>query len=345
MHHPKSAIERVTLPREKGGRGLIDLNNLYYKQLEILRKYFYTKCPHSQLHRAIVSADKSLSPLNLNDGNLNLLEKVNCDRAKEVRISEKTLHSRHYTELNKEHVDTAASNKWLAIGNIFSETEGFMIAIQDKVISTNNYRKHIIKEANVDDKCRKCNTKGETIEHIVSGCKMLCQTDYLHRHNQVANIIHQRLAIKYKLINTSTAYYKYKPEKVLDSKDYKLYYDRAVITDQTIHHNRPDIILIDKKKQETILIDVAVPLCHNVETTWQEKINRYRELSIEIKRMWKQNKVTIIPLIISANGIVPRKLHDSIKLIGLQPNVYIEMQKAIILNTCRIVRKFLNLEE
>ena len=29
MHHPKSAIERLTLPREQGGRGLIDLNNLY----------------------------------------------------------------------------------------------------------------------------------------------------------------------------------------------------------------------------------------------------------------------------------------------------------------------------
>jgi hypothetical protein len=32
MHHPKSAIERVTLPREKGVRGLTDLNNLLWKR-------------------------------------------------------------------------------------------------------------------------------------------------------------------------------------------------------------------------------------------------------------------------------------------------------------------------
>jgi Reverse transcriptase (RNA-dependent DNA polymerase) len=345
MHHPKSAIERVTLPREKGGRGLTDLNNLYHKQMEILRKYFRTKSTVSQLHRAIVLADKSLTPLNLYGDNINIEQRLNSDAAKEVRLLQKSLHSRHYNELHKEHVDLVASNKWLKIGDIFGETEGFMMAIQDKVIMTNNYKKHIIKDATVEDKCRKCSNTGETIEHIVSGCPMLCQTDYLHRHNQVANIIHQKLAIKYKLLQTSTAYYKYKPEKVLDSKDFKLYYDRAVITDQTIHHNRPDIIIIDKKKRETIIIDVAVPLCHNVEKTWIEKISKYKELAIEIKKMWKQTKVTVVPLIISANGIVPRKLHDSIKTIDLQPNIYIEMQKAIILNTCRIVRKFFNIEE
>lgn len=56
-HHPKSAIERVTLPREMGGRGLIDINNQRMKQTQGLRNYFFGKAETSELHRAICDAD------------------------------------------------------------------------------------------------------------------------------------------------------------------------------------------------------------------------------------------------------------------------------------------------
>jgi hypothetical protein len=342
MHHPKSAMERVTLPRDNGGRGIIDLKNLQYRQVDLLRKYFHTKMLESPLHQAIVLADKSLTPLNLHDRNVDPLQNIVTEATKEQSWGDKVLHGRHYKMLHEEHVDTLASNKWLKVGELFGETEGFMIAIQDKIIMTKNYRKHIIKDSTVEDKCRKCHMRGETIEHIYSGCPLLAQTDYLHRHNQVANIVHQKLALKYKLIDKYTGYYKYVPQTVLDNKDYKLYYDRAVITDQTIHHNRPDIIFTDKKKKETYLIDIAVPACHNLEKTWETKMTKYLELSHEVKKMWKQTNVTIIPLVISATGTIPRKLHNSIKKLNLPSHTYVEMQKAAIINTCSIVRKFLN---
>ena len=345
MHHPKSAMERVTMPREHGGRGVIDLKNLQNRQVDLLRKYFFDKMLESTLHRAVVLADKSLTPLNLHDRTLDPLQNIVTQVMKEQTWEQKVLHGRHYKVLHEENVDTLASNKWLQVGELFGETEGFMIAIQDKIIMTKNYRKHIIKDNTVEDKCRKCHLRGETIEHIVSGCPLLAQTDYLHRHNQVANIVHQKLALKYKLIDKHTAYYKYKPQAVLDNKDYKLYYDRAVITDQTIHHNRPDIIITDKRKKETYLIDIAVPLCHNLEKTWETKMTKYLELSHEVKKMWKQSKVTIIPLVLSATGTIPRKLHNSIKKLTLPSNTYVEMQKAAIINTCSIVRKFLNTED
>jgi hypothetical protein len=40
-------------------------------------------------------------------------------------------------------------------------------------------------------------------------------------------------------------------------------------------------------------------------------------------------------------GIMPNKLHKTLKLLNLRPALYILMQKAVILNTCRIVGKFL----
>jgi hypothetical protein len=344
MHHPKSAVERITIARNKGGRGIIDLNNLYHNQIDLLRNYFYSKRMESPLHRAVVSADKNLTPLNLDSINMEPKKNIILETIKEQTWSQKVLHGRHYKEMNKEYIDKVASNKWLQVGDLFGETEGFIIAIQDKVILTKNYRKHIIKDGTVEDKCRKCHLTGETIEHIVSGCPLLAQTEYLHRHNQIANIIHQKIAIKYKLIDQSTSYYKYKPQAVLDNQHYKLYYDRAVITDQTIHHNRPDIILTDKKNKHTYIIDVAVPSCVNLEKTWETKLSKYFELSLEIKKMWKQSRVSIIPLVISGIGLIPHKLHDSIKQLDLPPSTYIEMQKATIINTCSIVRKFLNSE-
>jgi hypothetical protein len=49
----------------------------------------------------------------------------------------------------------------------------------------------------------------------------------------------------------------------------------------------------------------------------------------------------IIPPVLSTTGIIPNKLHESLKLLNLFPALYIQMQKAVILNTCDIVRKFL----
>jgi hypothetical protein len=45
-------------------------------------------------------------------------------------------------------------------------TEGFIFAIQDRVINTRNYKKHICGLQSIIDKCRICGTEGETTEHF-----------------------------------------------------------------------------------------------------------------------------------------------------------------------------------
>jgi len=76
---------------------------------------------------------------------------------------------------------------------------------------------------------------------------MLANTDYLHRHDQVAKIIHQKLAYKNKLIESTTPYYKYTPQVVHESDETKLYFDRGIITDKTIFCNRTDITMWTRK--------------------------------------------------------------------------------------------------
>lgn len=72
------------------------------------------------------------------------------------------------------------------------------MAIQDQVFNIRNYAKFIIEDWLIEsDNCRKYNERSENIQRITSGCIYLVNTDYLQRHNQVCNIIHQKLANKY----------------------------------------------------------------------------------------------------------------------------------------------------
>jgi hypothetical protein len=129
---------------------------------------------------------------------------------------------------------------------------GFIMAIQDKVIPVKNYRKFILKEDLQDDICRRCGKVPETIEHITASCTSLANMQYLHRHNNVAKMIHQQIAIDKKLLTLYTLCYKYTVTEVLENQRYKLYWDREVRTDIRVSANRPYILLYDKKKKKLI---------------------------------------------------------------------------------------------
>jgi hypothetical protein len=92
-------------------------------------------------------------------------------------------------------------------------------------------------------------------------------------------------------------------------------------------------------------IDIAIPRNHNLRAKYAEKLAKYSELSTEIKGQWKMDTVATISitLTLSTNGIIPKTLHKALDTLSLHPNTFIELQKAMILNTCSIVRKFPNI--
>ena len=86
---------------------------------------------------------------------------------------------------------------------------------------------------------------------------------------------------------------------------------------------------------------VAIPNSHNLHSTITEKLQKYTDLKEELIRIWQLNTACIIPLVLSTMGNITNKLHESLKLLNLRPALYILMQIAVILDTRRIVRKFL----
>jgi hypothetical protein len=151
---------------------------------------------------------------------------------------------------------------------IFSLRRRVLYLQFDRVINTRNYKKHICGLQSIIDKCRICGTEGETIEHIISSCTVLAQSEYKKRHDIFAKIIHMNLAVKFNLLKNTKPHYSYTPESCLENDSYKLYFDRTILTDIHIKHNRPDIIILNKQQKQAYLLDIAVPNSHNITQTY-----------------------------------------------------------------------------
>ncbi|CAK1604623.1 unnamed protein product [Parnassius mnemosyne] len=341
MHHPRSSVMRLHLPRKHGGRGFLSALTMHNREVCSLRNYFLTRAD-DPYYRDVISCDKGLTPLSLANEQWQD-PAVQCISDREAVWKEKELHGRFYKALHEPFVDTVASLHWLRFGDLFGETEGFVCAIQDQVIKTNNYRRYILKDGAVDI-CRACRHPGESLRHVISGCSALSNSEYLHRHNLVARILHQELALKYGLVDRKLPYYKYLPEAVLENDRARLYWDRAIITDRTILANKPDIVLMDRAQSRIFLVDITIPYDENLVKAETDKVTKYLDLAHEVTGMWGGLPTEIIPVVVSANGLIPVSLPGYLRRLGLRDGpLQAQMQKAVLLDTARFVRRFLSL--
>jgi hypothetical protein len=65
---------------------------------------------------------------------------------------------------------------------------------------------------------------------------------------------------------------------------------------------------------------------------------------IILHRHITQKLINILPLIISATGVVPQSLFKNLKILDLENTLVVESPKGILLYSCHIVRKFLNID-
>jgi hypothetical protein len=88
-----------------------------------------------------------------------------------------------------------------------------------------------------------------------------------------------------------------------------------------------------------MLIDVAISGDRNVIKKEVERILKYKDLTIEIERMWNV-KARVIPVIIGATGTISKSFRKYVSSIPGNHEVR-ELQKTDILGTAHILRKVL----
>ena len=232
-----------------------------------------------------------------------------------------------------------ASVLWLTKGDLSIETEGFLLAAQDQALRTRALQN--VFSPSFSPRCRLCNSQGETVEHLVSGCTQLAGTQYKTRHDNVAKYLHWLLCGKYD-IQREHYWWRHSPYSVVENNSVKLLWDFNIFVDHVISARRPDIVVIDKVSSVVTLIDVSIPADKHLTVKEEEKLSKYQDLRIELGRLW-QKRTVMVPVVIGALGSITKRLHSFLGLLGIDSlNLYI-LQKTDLLGTATILRKVLQL--
>jgi len=196
-HHPRSSVERLYLPRTVAGRGLINIENLFYRKLVLLAHHLSSSADY--LVQLCFKLDQVLPPrvgilsrarsycLSVSidtDFEIcppSILQRAICEQQLHLltdSLTAKPLHGKYYTLLDSGDVDGRSSSGWLR-QHLHSESESTVLAIQDQVIATRVYEAKIMCKRVPTLMCRLCGNSEETIIHLLSACSCLAATTYV----------------------------------------------------------------------------------------------------------------------------------------------------------------------
>jgi len=136
--------------------------------------------------------------------------------------------------------------------------------------------------------CHLCNSADETVDHLISSCSYIAQTEYKRQHDKVPRYIHWKLAECFDF-EVDGKWWKYSLPQVMDNTSYTLMWDFTTTVDSPIPHNQPDITLVDKQHDVVKLIDVAIPGDSCIQHKAVEKREKYTDLQIKVQRIWKMS--------------------------------------------------------
>ena len=97
-------------------------------------------------------------------------------------------------------------------------------------------------------------------------------------------------------------------------------WDMRFNTNRTKTANRPDIIVKDSVNSTCKLIDMTVPSDRNIALKETEKKSKYKDLELEIQRMW-QMKTEVIPVVVGALDTVKKDMVENIKKVSEKASV------------------------
>ena len=83
-------------------------------------------------------------------------------------------------------------------------------------------------------------------------------------------------------LERASNWYEQKPEGVVESENSKILWGFTGQCNRKIDARRPDIVFIDKKEREVVIIDVAIPGDDRVTDKELEKVEKYQLLKDEI---------------------------------------------------------------
>ena len=108
----------------------------------------------------------------------------------------------------------------------------------------------------------------------------------------------------------------------------------------TIQTNRPGIVVRNHNDKTCFLIDMSVPIDTNVSLRMFEKLSKYKDLEIEVTKMWHFQTITL-PAVTFALDMAAKTAPNYVSQIPGAP-YSTELQKITLMGTAHILRKVLS---
>ena len=144
----------------------------------------------------------------------------------------------------------------------------------------------------VNSKCRLCEVRDETVNHIISKCCKITQKEYMSRYDWVEKVIHWELCKRLRFDYTDK-WYMYKPESVLEYETQKNLWDFEIQMDRPIQIKRPNLISTYKKKRICHLVDLGIRAEQKLKIKECKNLDKYLKLAGKLKKLWNI-KMTVI---------------------------------------------------
>ena len=303
IHYQPGNKERLYMPRSQLGRGL---TNVVFKSERMLlaMNNFLEQRKDSCKRKAAIMAVERERATHLGTIKSYLKEKYNLDEVEmkelvekqkeklEEKTNAKCLHSKVLRALKEPQVDTRASSLWLTHGNLSMQEEGALCYLQDRNVFFTE----------IGAKCGNCGKEDKTVDHIATHCEKLREYEYVWRHNEVVKSIHLHYCNRYGIVK-STRRGAHKVESVIENGRVCIKSDVYIRTDLKLSHNKPDIVVHDKEKNEMIIVEVGITSLERLQEVEIAKARKYGPLAAELKRIYGC-KVTMIPYVMTWDGMV-----------------------------------------
>jgi hypothetical protein len=325
-----SSVDRLYMKRNEGGRGLISVEECVISEEKSLSEYVGSS------KEWMLKETVKLLRVGENKGEY----QKRIERERKERLKAKKVHGRFLGEVRE--VSDERSWQWLKAGYLTPSTESYIFGAQEQVLRT-RWRRARIEGEDVEAFCRVCRNpeRLETVNHLASGCGELAKKQYKIRHDRMGLRIHWELCRKYE-IECASKWYEHVPASVCrnGTGDVEIWWDRTVETGRRMAHNRPDVVVINRRERKWTLVDFSVPLDKNVLSKENEKLLNYAPLAQEVRRMHRVS-TTIVPVIMGCLGTVPKRLKSYLEELGV-PDVIGCMQTTALLGTVRILKNVLS---
>ena len=332
VHLQPACKERLYLPRNEIGRGLCNIVHQSERmQLELLKSLEASK--EVSLRRAAILKTLQDENASLAIIDIFLKEKYSIQGAidkvvllkaqKDLlysNIENKPIHKKLYDIRKNEQVDVTGSSIWLTKGNNKAQDEARFCYLQDRNMFGGKA-----------GSCPHCKEKMKTVDHLATQCDRMLYHDYMRRHNEVVKCIHLLLCNKYDIVRRKKLR-THSVQETVSNKDVTITVDTRVNTSIKIEACKPDILVIDKKRKEILVIEIGITSQNQLITVETEKKRKYDILANHLGQLHKM-KTKIIPWVMTWDGIVTKTHKYYLKELEIQPNIEAYMQSIVIKKT------------